>query len=243
MTWVAVAIGGSAILGAVMSNNAANKAADAQRDAANSANRLQWDMYSQNREDQAPWREAGGWAVGSLKDLLANGGFKDFSMADFQADPGYQFRLQQGQQALARSAAARGGALGGGSLRALTRYSQGVASDEYGRAFDRYNANQTNRYNRLASLAGLGQTSANMTGQYGMNAANQMGANTMSLGNAMGANALYQGQNWSNAINGLGSAWYTYANRPGATGGSMYNYNPWGGQLYGNGNGGTEVVT
>ena len=63
------------------------------------------------------------------------------------SDPGYQFRMDQGQKAIERSAAARGGLFSGGTGKALQQYSQGLASQEYGNAF-----------NRLASLAGIGQS-------------------------------------------------------------------------------------
>lgn len=70
---------------------------------------------------------------------------EDFSYREFEApnadtlrnDPGYQFRLEQGQKGVERSAAARGMARTGNSLVDLTKYSQGFASDEFGKAFDR----------------------------------------------------------------------------------------------------------
>lgn len=49
----------------------------------------------------------------------------------FQADPGYQFRQEQGEQAINRAAAARGGRLSGRTLKELGRFNQGLASQEY----------------------------------------------------------------------------------------------------------------
>jgi hypothetical protein len=67
-----------------------------------------------------------------------------FRAEDLQADPGYGFRLSEGLKALERSAAARGGLLSGGTGKALTRYGQDMASQEFGNAFNRsltqYNA-------------------------------------------------------------------------------------------------------
>ena len=74
-------------------------------------------------------------------------------------DPGYQFRLSEGSKALERAAAARGSLQGGGTLKALTRYSQGEASQEYQNAFNRslqgFQANQTARQQRFSNLSGL----------------------------------------------------------------------------------------
>lgn len=229
ITAAVIGVGGS-LVAANQAKQAAKGAAAAQTNAANQANQTQWDMYNQNRADQAPWRNAGGWAVGQLRDMLGNGSFHNFGSADFQTDPGYQFRLQQGQQALERSAAARGGALGGGTLKALTRYNSGMASDEYGRAFDRFNVNQANTFNRLSSLAGLGQTSANQVGQYGMNAANQIGANQIGIGNAQAAGQMAQANAWNqgfggatNALTGGLNNWMFYKQLNGQQGNSGWN--------------------
>lgn len=56
---------------------------------------------------------------------------------NFEADPGYQFRLDEGQKALERSASARGGVLNGGVLKAISRYGQDFASNEYDKAYGR----------------------------------------------------------------------------------------------------------
>lgn len=99
-----------------------------------------------------------------------------------QNDPGYQFRLKQGQQAVENSAAARGGLFSGGTAKALNDYIQGSASNEYGNVYNRalqnYNTNyntftndQTNEFNRLMALQGGGQTSANNLSASGLTAA------------------------------------------------------------------------
>jgi hypothetical protein len=73
----------------------------------------------------------------------------------FQTDPGYNFRLGEGMRTLERGAAARGGLLSGGYGRRATRYAQDYASNEY-----------SNVYNRIANIAGLGQVSANQSGNH-----------------------------------------------------------------------------
>jgi hypothetical protein len=92
---------------------------------------------------------------------------RDFSAADFQADPGYAFRLQEGLKSLDRQAAARGGLISGAALKASQRYGQDVASQEYQKAYDRYVNNNLNRYNMLSKQQNVGVNAANTLGQAG----------------------------------------------------------------------------
>lgn len=205
--WVAGAVVVGGVIGAVASSSAAGKAADAQRDAANTASGTQLQMYNQTRDDQAPWRTAGGTAIGQLSaGTQAGGEFnRNFTMADFNADPGYQFRMDQGSKALQASAAARGGLMSGGTLKSLDRYGQDYASNEYGNAYNRFNNDQTTRFNRLSSIAGVGQTSVGQTGAAGANAANQIGSNTIGAGNAQAAGYVGQANAVNNGISSLGN--------------------------------------
>lgn len=201
----AAAIVGAAVVGAVASANASSKAAKAQRAAADTASRTELEQYYQTREDMQPWREAGTVALSQLGAGTANGGDfnRDFTLADFQRDPGYQFRMDQGRQALERSAAARGVALSGGSLKALTRYGQDYASGEYQNAYNRFNNDRTQRFNRLASLANVGQTATTQLANMGAQTANSVANNITSAGNARASG--YVGG--ANALNGaIGSA-------------------------------------
>lgn len=90
-----------------------------------------------------------------------------FNAQDFQnnLDPGYAFRLQQGQLANQAMANKAGGLLGGNALAGLNEYNQGMASQEYGNAFNRYQTQRNNIYNTLASIAGIGQTSQQQANQ------------------------------------------------------------------------------
>ncbi|UXY14759.1 hypothetical protein N8I74_15760 [Chitiniphilus purpureus] len=119
---------------------------------------------------------------------------RSFTMRDYQADPGYQFRLQQGTQAIDRALASRGLFNSGKAVKDLTEYSQGLASDEFGNAFNRFQLQQGNRYNRLAGVAGVGQTAVNQLGQAGQNYASQVGQNITNAASNMG-NAMMQGAN------------------------------------------------
>jgi hypothetical protein len=107
-----------------------------------------------------------------------------FDMDKFEADPGYQFRQDEAERALERAMSAQGVTLGGGGFgeinpqvaRALQEQSQGLASQEYGNAYGRYNADQQNVFNRLMGVSGMGQGAAGQlagAGQaYGTNVGN-----------------------------------------------------------------------
>ena len=97
---------------------------------------------------------------------------KGFSLEDFEADPGYQFRLDQGNQAIERALAAQGKTLTPEALKAMGEYNQGMASQEYGNAYNRYNIDNTNLFNRLASLSGMGQTASGQMMGVGQNYGN-----------------------------------------------------------------------
>jgi hypothetical protein len=214
MSFVVVALGTAAvgaisgIGGAMISGNAAENAAETQAAAGDRASQLQYQMFQQQRGDQAPWREAGVRALGSLEDPNFQ---KDFTMADYQQDPGYQFRMAEGQKALERSAAAKGSLMSGGFMKGLTRYGQDVASQEYGNAYNRFNADRDRRFNRLSSIAGIGQTANNQVGAAGQNYANQVGNIGMGVANAQGAAGIAGANAWSGALSGIGNNAMNYS--------------------------------
>lgn len=150
---------------------------------------------------------------------------RDFGMKDFQQDPGYAFRMSEGLKALDRQAAARGGLISGGALKASQRYGQDMASQEYTNAFNRYQTNRANQLNPLQSLMGAGQTAANTLGTAGQNYANQAGEAYMGAGNARASGYIGQGNALVGAFNqGINAYGYNQRMRPGGGGG-----NPFGG--------------
>ena len=189
MPWSFIIPAAASLLGGSMQANAAESAANKSADAANRAADLQYKMFQEQQKLQEPWRQAGVNALGKLQTASE---YTPFGMNQFQADPGYAFRLGEGQKALERSAAARGGLISGGALKAATRYGQEAGSQEYTNAFNRYQTERAARLQPLQSLAGVGQTAANTLGQ----AAGQYGANVGNLytgqGNVQG-NALLAG--------------------------------------------------
>lgn len=164
---------GTAILGAaVLGGLAANQAGRTQAGAANRAADLQQSQFERQVELQAPYRAAGERALNKLEGAAD---YTPFGMGQFQQDPGYGFRLSEGQKALDRSAAARGGLISGGALKAAQRYGQDMGSQEYTNAFNRYQTERNARLNPLQSLAGVGQTATNQLGQAGQNYATNAG--------------------------------------------------------------------
>ena len=194
MAWmIAAAVVGSSLIG----SSASKKAASTQADAANRAADLQMKQFERQVELQEPWRQAGITALNKLTPLATE--YTPFGMQQFQQDPGYAFRLQEGMKALERSAAARGGLLSGSMLKGAQRYGQDLASQEYMNAFNRYQAERNARLNPLQSLAGVGQTATNQLGQAGQTMASNVGqalgaaAQARASGYVGGANALSQG--------------------------------------------------
>lgn len=212
--WGAAAVG-AAVVGGVVSSNAASKGAKAQGDAAAQASATELEQYYQNREDMAPWREAGQQALGQLTDGTQSGGDfnRDFTLADFTKDPGYDFRMQEGQRAVDSSAAARGGALSGAAIKGSERYGQNFASGEYQNAYNRFNNDRTQRFNRLSSLAGTGQTATRDVAQQGSQVAANVAGNTIGAGNAQAAAGIAQGNAIQSGLNTLGN-WYMQSQQP-----------------------------
>jgi hypothetical protein len=248
--WIAGSIAGTAILGNLASSRAssaqqqsAGEATQAQRDIADQQTALQREQYLKQLELNAPFREAGltgtNMLLAQLQGPNASAKFggvagydpasamRNFGASDFQADPGYAFRLSEGMKALDRTAASRGGLLSGATLKGAQRYGSDLASQEYQNAFNRYQANraqqaqeygnafnrfQTERTNTLAplqSLAGVGQSATQQAQQASQNYATG-GASTLGTfgaaqaGNIIGAgNARASGYvGGANAISG-----------------------------------------
>ena len=213
MSWGAVVAGGAALVGGAMASKSSKSAAKTQADAATQAAEMQMKQYDQTRDDLKPYTDAGGYG---LDQLLA--GYKDnsltkpFSMTDYQQDPGYQFRLQQGMGNIQGSAAAGGSLLSGATLKALNSYNSDLASQEYNNAYTRYGNDQQNRYARLMDLARMGQNSAVQTGTMGQSAVGAAGANLTSGANASAAGTVASGNAWSNTAGQLGTLATAYMN-------------------------------
>lgn len=293
MSWVGVAVAGSAIIGGVASNSAAKK----QASAANQATDVQKQMFDITNQNQAPYREAGYGALNKLQTYLGtlqapkaptredfttiNGkttsatdfadpvgqklgvnfasqalGFGKKSqnndpvfnqagfnaattkyqndLAQYQQDiqspeygsfthqfnandlnsnlaPNWQFALEQGQGANRNMANASGGMLSGNTLKGIADYTLNKSGDLYQQAFQNYTANQTNIFNRLSNIAGLGQTANQATGSAATAAAGQMGQSIQNAGAAQAAGIVGGANAVTGGINNAGS-WYAINN-------------------------------
>lgn len=125
---------------------------------------------------------------------------KDFSAKDFEADPGYGFRLSEGLKAIQNSAAARGGLLSGSALKGITRYGQDMGSQEYGNAYARYNQNQQNKFSRLSGVSGMGENAAGQIAGLGAGVAGSVAQNQIGIGNASAAGGIAGANSLSNSI-------------------------------------------
>ena len=217
MSAVATAVVASAVIGSASSRSAAST----QAKSADHAAALQQQQFERQVELSEPWRKAGEQALNKLIPLTD---YTAFGMDQFQADPGYAFRLSEGMKGLERSAAARGGLLSGATLKGIQRYGQDMASQEYTNAFNRYQAERQARLGPLQSLAGVGQTATQQIGQAGQNYAANAGEAMMSgaaaraSGYMGGANALsgalntglnfYQNQQMLNRMMPQQQEWY-----------------------------------
>lgn len=223
------------VAGGAIAASAAGKAADTQSQAAMSAAQLQKQsadealafqkqQYDTQQKNLAPWLSAGTTAINQLAGEKVPS-FQAPTGANEQNDPGYQFRLSEGQKALENSASARGGLLSGGTAKAIAKYSQDYASNEYGNVYNRamgeYNTNVLGPYNRLSALAGIGQQ-AQATGAAQGQAATgnitnilensgQQQANTLQNAAAARASGYAAGGNiWGSTISGLSNIPLSY---------------------------------
>jgi hypothetical protein len=202
-----VAVGVAAAAGTAAAGiYGSNKAAKAQEKAADKAAQAQKNALAAQTELAKPYVEAGKSALSQFQSMAP---YQSFGMAQFQADPGYSFRMSEGLKALERSASARGLLQSGGTLKDITRYGQNVASQEYENAFSRYLSEREARmdpYRYLtsvgqaaaagqaanvgstgAALAELAATRGNINAQQAMGTANALGSAFGGIGSAVGS--------------------------------------------------------
>jgi hypothetical protein len=235
------------LLGGLFGNSGARKISAADENAAaieaSAGANAQANTQKQlavGQSELAPYVAAGSPAFSTLGSLMQEGAQGQGPLASwtdkFQAptdvteanDPGYKFRLQQGQQALENSAAARGGLLSTGTGKQLQEYGQGYASNEYGNVYNRamqqyqqqyqqFLNNQNNLYSRLMGIgqtglqaseasAGLGANEAATYGQQGLAAAQGQAGYTAAAGGARAVGTGLLGSSISGAMGGLGGA-------------------------------------
>jgi hypothetical protein len=199
MTWAAVGVAGASVVSGMMGSSAAKSGARAQARAIREATALQREMYNTTRKDLSQYREVGGKYTGELDRLMPEL-TKTFTASDFVKDPGYDFRMAEGAKALERSASARGGLMGGAAGKAMARYGQDYASNEYSNAYNRFNQDRDQRYSKLSDLSRMGHNAAAQSGAAAQQFGQQAGENIIGGGNAQAAGTIGASNAWSNAI-------------------------------------------
>ena len=159
------------------------------------------DYIAGSDEAYMPWLEAGHGAIADIQAGISAGAFDagEFvppRMSDLTTDPGYQFRMAEGLKALRRQGAAMGTAGSGAHTRAAIKYGQGIASEEYGKQYDRAvqrHMMETGRrgaqFDRLGAVARLG-----MTGQDTMFGNRLAGITNIGRNRLVGADAKGSGE-------------------------------------------------
>lgn len=201
-------IGGVGLVGGLLQYNAAGDAADQQANAASNNVQLQSHMFNTINDQSAPWRQAG---QGALKQIS---GMNDQFTHAFNADdlksnlaPNYQFQLDQGLGAVKNAGNLQSGLISGNTLKGINDYAQNFAGNSYQQAFNNYNAQQSNIFNRLSSIAGLGQTANQTTATAGTAAAGNAGNALLAGGAAQAAGTIGQANAISGGLNNAAS-WY-----------------------------------
>ena len=212
-----MAILGAGALGAGASIYGANKAASAQKAGIDASTAAQQKMFDEQKALNAPFREGGLTAQNKFMTLLgltptAGSGVTvdpndpnfgkyagDFTMADYTADPGYAFRLEQGMKGLQNSAAAKGLLSSGSTLKGVIDYNSGMASQEYGNAYNRYQTNRNNQLSPLSGMMGMGQTATN-------NLTSSAGTMGQNLGQAAAATGAANASSYIGGTNALNNA-------------------------------------
>lgn len=251
--------GGSSIIGGLLGGSASKSAAKTQANAAEYVANLQQQQFNQTQANEQPWLQAGGTALSDLMQGLQPGGTfstpysgtftpPDPSLAAVQTTPGYEFTKQQGEQAILNAQSASGGAFTGATAKNLDVFNQNLADttyqslyqqefnnalNTYNTQFNSYNTNQSNLYNKLASVSGLGQTTATQLGQIGSQAINSIGNTITGGASATAAGQIGAANAYAGALGGVGSAASGYTNglllqqlMGGGYGGNIPNYNP-----------------
>ena len=198
------------VASAVLSKRKADKQEQAIRKQADRDIALRKQMYEEDVARQEPFRQIGLNAANQLAALYSpetGAFFRAPTMNELLMDPGYAFRLSEGEKALARQQAARGRYLSGGALKAATEYSQGLASQEFGAASERERMRREAATNALFNLGTFGPQAAAQMGAGGRAYAQGAAAAFGDIGQAQAARAGEVGDLYKNVLSSGVSAY------------------------------------
>jgi hypothetical protein len=208
-----------------MQSNAAENAANAQMQAAGQATGLQRDVFNTINTQQAPYRSVGYGALNTLQSMLpgqyqqydssgnpigtATGtGYltKQFTNADLNANlaPNYEFMKNQGLGAIRQNVNVGGG--GSNANLSAVKFAEDYSRGAYQDAFNNFQTQQGNIYNRLAGVAGIGQAGQSQSNTAGTNFANAAGQLGVGSATAYGAGQVGAANAWSGVASSVPSA-------------------------------------
>ena len=207
----ALAVGGAGLVGSMIQGNASQKAAQTQADANARAQDQLLATGQQASQQYAPYTQLGQTGVNALSQnipYLTN----QFSNQDLNAQlaPNYAFQLQQGQGATNAANNATGGMVGGNALKGLQDYTQNFAQGAYQNAFNNYQAQQTNIFNRLSGIADLGRLAATGTANAQLGIGTNIAQLSQGIGQTQAAGQMGQANALAGGVSGAGNAALLY---------------------------------
>ena len=206
MSWVATAVIGGGIISGLIGQDASRSAANTAADASRNAAATQLQMFNQTQANLKPYMQAGLTPLSQLGQQFGTANSPGNQPFVYESSPDFNFILQQGQDAINKYANARGNYYAPQTLQDLTKYSQGIASEDYQTSFRNYLTEQNTLFNRLHTLASGGQNAAAGLGTLGANMATNVGAAQQNAGAYQAAGILGQGQAISGALAQGGNA-------------------------------------
>ena len=227
MTWAATAVVGGNIVGGYISSQGAQNAANTQAGAAEQAQQISKNEFNLIRKQEAPFLQGGYSSLGRLEELLGIGGVgkgtaaygslnKPFTIADWKRlSPAYRFQQQQGMQGVLNGDEASIGSLSGAAQKDLIGYNQNLANTSFNNAFNMYQTQQGNIYNRLSGLMNLGQNAAANRGNQGTQLAGQQAQSATNIGTALGAGQGGAANAWAGAAGNLAYLPYLFQGQGG----------------------------
>jgi hypothetical protein len=214
MSFIAAAIiGGGALVGGMIQGQAAQGAAQTQANAAMNAQNISQQEFQTITGQEQPFMQAGYGAQSALNYGMGIGGSPGqtglgsgsltapFTTQNWQQlSPMYNFTKQQGQQGVLNQDASQQGSLSGSAAKDLINYNQSAANQSFGQAFNQYQTQQGNIFNRLSGIAQLGQNAAANTGQQGTALAGQQATSAQNIGTALAGGQVGAANAYSGAI-------------------------------------------
>lgn len=201
----AAGIGAAGSIWSAMSGSAAaDRASERQLQGGREAIAAQQAQFGQTKANLQPFIDVGKQGLSELSRRTLSGEFgRPFTAEMMAADPGLQYRMQQANLALERSASARGRLLSGGTIRNIAELNQSLASQEFGAAYERDRLGKADEFTRLSSLSNTGLTAASALGEVSQGLGSSLSDLYTGMGAVRGSAEITKGQLNQNLIGNL----------------------------------------